>query len=246
MSSCKEFLKDLEYFCTNENGLEEKKELNRKPYNFKRLMNEFEAKKQDENTKAKYDSSIAEAKALVSKLGIVHNIGLDSLVGVIQNGALLSIDEMEKRDISFNFRISYRGINDDMHKFVFGTVQKGDPIYGLYEIKFKKEIETVDGACFLPKSFLEYGLEVVKEYIMDIKNWRTYLAEEIAHRLEEPEGYLRVTPVHLRPEFLFVGQIPVSFFENIICYNEKAYKELVKRVKEEFGESDEILKIIKM
>lgn len=245
MSTCKELLKDLEYYCMVEDGLESKKNTNRKEYNFNRIMEQLENKKQDEKVKISYNKNISKAKALVDKFDIVHNTSLESIIGIIQQGALLSVDEMEKRDISFNFRISIRGINDEMHKYVFASTHQSDAIYGLYEIKFKRAIETINGAQFTPSNYLEYGQEVLKDYFMDIKNWRKYLAEYIATTMDELENYLKETPVHLRPEFLFPDPIQISDFESITCINGKACSELVTRIKKEFGEDSEILKIIK-
>lgn len=246
MSACKEFLKDLEYYCMVEDGLEGKKSANRKQYNFKRLLNEINVQKQDENIKARYERNITRTKAMVDKFDIVHNTGVESIISIIQNGALLSIEEMEKRDISFNFRISFRGINDEMHKYVFGTAAQGDPIYGLYEIKFKKEVEGIVGAQFAPQSYLVYGAEVLKDYFMDIKDWRAYVSEQIATTMDDPEEYLKKIPVHSRPEFLFENELPISYIEKITCVNKTAYEELVKRISKEFGENNDILKIIKV
>lgn len=245
MSSTKELLKDLEYYSMVENGLEAKKDANRKQYNYQRLMIAFKEKRQDEQIKARYDANIAKAKAVVDRFEIVHNTSLDSVIGIIQNGGFLSIDEMEKRDISFNFRVSFRGINDEMHKYVFGATQKGDPVYGFYELKFKRDIEKIEGAMFLPKSNIEYGQEVLKDYYMDLKDWRNYLAEEIAMKMDDPSSYLGVTPLHLRPEFLFPEQVPFWNIESITCANDKAATELVRRVKKEFGENSEVLELIK-
>lgn len=246
MSSSKELLKDLEYFCMVENGLEVKKDANRKQYNFKRLLNELNAKKEDEKVNKRYETNISASKALVDKFEIVHTTSLDSMISIVQNGALLSINEMEKRDVSFNFRISFRGINDEMHEYVFGTTHQGDPIYGLYEIRLKREVETIETAMFIPKSYLLYGQEDLKDYFMAIKDWRTFLTEQIAVTMEDPSSYLRITPVHQRPEFLFVEKVPVSYFKSIECINEKAYDELVKRIKSDFGENNDILNIIKL
>lgn len=245
MGSCKEILKDLEYYCMVENGLEAKKDANRKQYNFQRLMNVFREKRQDEKVKGRYDANIAKVKAMVEKFEIVHNASLDSVIGIVQNGGLLSIDEMEKRDISFNFRISFRGINDDMHRYVFGATHKGDPVYGFYELKFKSDVEAIKDAMFLPKSNIEYGLEVLKDYYMDIKEWRNYLAEEIAVKMDDPNNYLKATSLHFRPEFLFPEQITLGNIESINCANDKAAVELVRRVKKEFGENSEVLGLIK-
>lgn len=244
MSSCKELLKDLEYYCMVENGLEAKKDANRKQYNFQRLMNAFREKRKNEQIKTRYDTNISKVKAMIDKFEIIHNTSLDSIIGIIQNGGLLSIDEMEKRDISFNFRISFRGINDEMHKFVFGTIHKGDPVYGFYELKFKRDVEAIEGAMFLPKSNIEYGLEVLNDYYMDIKDWRSYLTEEIA-MLDNPGSYLEGTPLHLRPEFLFPEQISFQNIESISCANDRAATELIRRVKKEFGENSEVLGLIK-
>lgn len=246
MGDCKEILKELEHYCMNEDGLESKKNANRKQYNFQRLMDEFKSKRNDGEIRAKYEANISKSKTLVDRFKIIHNTNLDSIISIIQNDALLSIDEMEKRDISFNFRISFRGINDEMHKYVFGATEQGDLIYGLYQINFKKEVESLSDTQFIPKSYIEYGPEVLQDYFMDIKNWRDYLAEEIAMTNEEPGKYIWSTPVHLRPEFIFSDKIPVSYFESIICANDKACTELIRRIKKEFGENVDILNIIKV
>lgn len=245
MSTCKQMLKDLEYYSMVEDGLEAKKDANRKEYNFRRIMNELKEKRQDEAVAARYDANIAKAKALVESFGIVHNTTLDSVISTIQNGALLSIDEMEKRDISFNFRISFRGINDEMHKYVFASTHKGDAIYGLFELKFKKAVET-SKAIFTPKSYLEYGNEVLRDYFIDIKNWRTYLAEYIATTLDNPNEFISTIPVHQRPEFLFQDQVSIDDVEKIVCASKKSALELVKRIKKEFGEDNKYLELIKV
>lgn len=245
MSSCKEILKELEYYTMVEDGLEAKKDANRKDYNFKKIMDDLKQKRNDEVVAKRYNANIEKAKELVSTYIIVHNTTLESVIGIIQNGSLLSIDEMEKRDISFNFRISQRGINDEMHKYVFGATHKGEPIYGLYEIRFKKAVETTN-SLFTPMSFLEYGAEVFKDYIMDIKYWRAYLAEYIATYFDEPGNYLKETPLHLRPEFLFLDKVELEDIEYILCASEKAASEVVKRIKREFGEDSQFIKLIKV
>ncbi len=245
MITCKQLLKDLQYYSMAEDGLEAKKDANRKEYNFRRLMDELKAKRHEHAVSERHSNNISKAKALVEGFGIVHNTTIESIISIIQNGALLSIDEMEKRDISFNFRISTRGINDEMHKYVFASTGKGDAIYGLYEIKFKKAIEATN-AVFIPKSYLEYGPEVLKDFFIDIKNWRAYLAEYIATNLDDPSTYIDTVPVHQRPEFLFQNQISTDDIERIVCASQKSAVELVKRIKKEFGEDSKFLQLIKV
>ena len=242
----KEFLKELEFYCNNENGLEEKKDKNRGQYNLKKILKELESQKSDEEIKKRYDSNISMSKEFVKGLDIVHTTTLPCLISIIQNGALLSIAEMERKDISFNYLISFRGINEDMFKYVFGTVGKADAIYGQYEIKLKRQIEAIESSKFLPKSNLEYGEEVLKDYICDLKYWRAYLAEHIAVNYELPDNYITQTPVHLRPQLLLNEKIPLSYIESITCSNQRAYKELVDKIKSEFADNAQILSLVKI
>jgi hypothetical protein len=239
------FLKDFEYYCINENALENQI-LERKPAgNFKRMMRELDFAKSKPRIADRYSANINSAETLVTSFQLVHNTDLNCLISIIRSKELLSINNINIKDIPFNCRITSFGIQDEMHKYVFCGTPSGDWINGLCEIKFKNRIERLPGAKFLPQSHLCYESEGLSNHWMELGNWRRYLAEYIAVNYERVEDYIRNTPAYKRPEFLFEDSIPFSYVEEIKCATFGAYSELIRILKQEYGPDTEVLKKIK-
>ncbi|MBU7007151.1 hypothetical protein [Phosphitispora fastidiosa] len=235
--------KFLEY-CADDDAFAREKEAGKTKRNFAIIMNELQEKKQDSVVNQRYSQNISLCRKMTENMGIVHNTNLAGVIGILANRALLSIIELEKRDISFNYRVSATGINEEMHSYVFAYPHKSDWIYGLYEIRFTSQVESIPNAYFLPKIQLQHESFQPCDCLLALSDWRTYLAEFIAVSLDNPEEYFKLFPVYMRPEFLFEDRIDIKYIEGMTCKGKTAFEELVERITSEFGPQSEFLKMI--
>ncbi|MFZ5353838.1 MAG: hypothetical protein ACOZCL_14100 [Bacillota bacterium] len=244
MGTNKKYMKEFESFCINENLLEELKSKKQTQINHYKHMHWLNQLKNEQDIKARYDRNIKEAHELLENVRIYHNTGLESLLSILKEEALLSIAGLEKIDASFSYRVTSRGIEEEMHKYVFAYPFEGNIFNGLYEIELDKSVEQLENAFFMPSGWLNYESFLIGSHIMDLKDWKGYMAEYISVNFEEPADYFRNTPKHLKPEFLFADKLPTGCIRAIRCLSELSYKALVAAIKEEFGDNHEYLKLV--
>lgn len=229
MTTTSTFLKDLEFYCKNERALEKKKEATRLIDNFNRIQ-----KRLNQNIKISQSNpaNFKKIKSSIDNISIAHYTNLTSLIGIIEDGAVFCTSKLLDNHALFMYRSSIYGFSDIQQEHVFATIKSGEWLYGMYEISFSKTVENLPNAKFLPKGIINYYPVLLNDYLMDIKYWRDYLTKYISLNYDSFEDYMNSTPVHLRPEFLFYKEIPISYVEEITCATEKDYYDLIKIVKE--------------
>lgn len=225
------FLEDLELFMRSEGSLEQKKAPTRPTYNFHRLMTQFENERQDKVTN--YPERLIHSEQQVQQLKLFHNTGLGELVGMFKVGKLLSPGQLEHQAISFSMRTTPYGVPLHLQHYVFAHCRQTNWLYGLYQIKFKPEVEELSGALFLPGEDFALQESTFKKHIMPIKYWREFLAEEITVRKVNSANYSKKIPSDRLPEFLFPDSVDFSLVESITCPTLKTKERLLSTLSQE-------------
>lgn len=219
------FLKDLELFMCSEGSLEQKKAPTRPTYNFKRLMSQLADERQDKVTN--YQEHLIQSQERVQQLSLFHNTGLEELVSILKFGKLLPPEQLELQAISFSMRSTPYGVPLHLQQYVFAHCRHSNWLYGLYQIKFKPEVEELPGALFVPGEDFALEESTFKEHIMPISHWREFLAEEITVRKVKSANYSKnITSARL-PEFLFPNSIDLELVESITCPTVKSKERLL-------------------
>lgn len=244
MNYNKSYLTSFIQYCKNENALNKKRESEITAINLEMIRKEWEEKKKDSQALARYEKNLSLTEKLLENLSLVHYTNIYSLISILQNKAVCSVNIMDKSDISFNYRISNIGINEELHKYVFAYLYEGDWIYGPCKIIFKKEVVNLKKAYFIPKSWQKIKNQKLMENLFSIEDWKLYFTEHISLNYIDPNQYFDTTPVYNRPEFLFEDKIPIKYIEKIIIKDRDTFVEVCSKLIHEFGKAYPIIEMI--
>lgn len=240
-----DFLKNFENYFLNETALKDKKELERLEYNYIKAKAQLDYRKNSMDSTL-FASRLLAAKTYLESLSLTHNTNLESIISIIQTKSIMCLDYMDAMNIFYEPSNSVYEMNREMWSYIYLTLGGSSWQYGMYELCFDRSIEEQPGAAFLPNNVVNYETYNVKDNMMDMSNWREYLSECIALNYEQPSSYFIETPLHLRPQFLFDGQLSLSKVNTINCATPLAFSALTSSIKKVFGGTHEILKIIKL
>lgn len=222
-----EFLRQFEFYCMDENAWMRESMETQPQANYERVMRQLQFSRTEMLLATEYGDRQAQAAAMVESLDLVHYTFLDNLINILKVGALWSRDRLS--DEYLCQRIASWGLDAQLHGYVICGCGESDWHYGMYKVIFKRDVESIPGARFLPRANGLYNSSDITAHIMELSNWRSYLTEHIAIHHQSPAKYLN-RDLHLRPEFFIPDAIPIEYVAEINCATAACCTALKQRI----------------
>ena len=225
----KPYLEKFEYYCKNENALEELRESTQTYINFQNFLSYIEEQKKEKGIINEFEENVQVIEKQLEECNFYHYTSVKSILEILSQNNIYSLNNLQRQDILFYYRLTSQGLKDEAFSYIALTLSKKNWLFGLCRIKFKKGFEKNHQGFFYTKWGDKILYTQKKSQIFDISDWKKYLTNLIAIENSTIDNYINDVLVNEQIEIFIKENIPFTDIENITCKSKECYEYLKQK-----------------